>query len=127
MTLSEHLHDILVKIRDSFDVELPDPMELTHSGEMMVRGHAVTARSSAPLKELSQHEVFTVYLHSRSQEDDREVIRYFHFEGRKDFSFLNIFMSRMPDGSLRQQVEVSTRPLEMALARINRFVKHHSE
>lgn len=127
-TLSEHLHAILVKIRDSFDADVPDPAALTHSGEMEIRGHMVTARSSAPLGELMQHQTFTVYLHSKSKEETTtETIRYFHFEGRNDFSFLNIYLHKNEDGSLKQQIEVSTKPLNMVMERINRHLHQQQQ
>lgn len=123
MSLTERLHRILVKLRESFDSDLPDPATLMHSGEVMVKGHPVLVSSSAPQDELVGEEVMTVYLHAKPREDsDEEAVRYFHFEGRKELGYIYVMINRKEDGTIRQQVSVSSLPREIVMGIIDRHM-----
>lgn len=118
-TLPEHLHELLIKLRRAFDSDIPDPGELTHGGEV----EGVTVRSSVPLNELThESDEFTVYWHSKMSRG-AEIIRYFHYEKARDFTNLDVLLIREADGVLKQQIQISTRPLDIVLAKINRILK----
>ncbi len=120
MSLPEKLRYILVKLGEVFDAELPDPDELEHSGEVMIRGQAFTTRSSAPLEELANQEKFTVYLHNTGGPAAGDGhLYYFHFEGRREISAVNVSLSHV-DGSVQQSVTMSSLPREIFLQRVER-------
>ncbi len=121
MTLPERLHHILVKLRESFDTDLPDPAELEHSGELEIRGQMFTTRSSVPLDELPQAHKFTIYLHSRPADgaEGGEHLFFFHFEGRHEISSVFVKLD-VVEGNVRQNVTLSSLPREIFLQMVER-------
>lgn len=123
MALPERLHEILLKLREAFEMDLPDPASLTHSGEFERRGQMYTVRSSAPLETLANEDVYAVYTHSQSPESSEseaeapEHLRYFYFEGRGQMSAVQIQLD-MIEGGLKQLVKVSSLPRELFLQRV---------
>lgn len=118
MALSEQLHNLLVKLRDGFDAELPDPQSLPYSGQRTVKGHELTIRSSVPIESLEREQNLTVYIHQKPEGGDEEI-RYYHYEAGTELAYVYVMLSKKEDGSLRQSISVSTLPHDMALARIN--------
>lgn len=116
MSLPERLHRILVTLREAFGSNLPDPAELTHSGELTIRGEEYVTRSSVPIDDIAQQEKFTVYLHCTG---DHERVHYFHFEGRKELSSVYVRLD-MAEGGLRQSVTLSSLPREIFVQRVEK-------
>lgn len=120
MTLPERLHHILLKLREGFDIELPDPAELEHSGEIEIRGETYTTRASVPLNDFSQETKFTIYLHTRKTEGvDHEHLFYFHFEGRREISSVYVKLD-LVEGNVRQNVTLSSLPREIFVQMVER-------
>lgn len=118
MTLPEKLHHIREKLLECFDVNLPDPDQLTHSGSVTVRGQSFTTLSSVSLDDLTKGNGFTIYLHS-AEGNDNEEINYFHFEGRREISAVYIKL-KMVEGSVRQSVTFSSLPREIFVQMVER-------
>lgn len=124
-SLTERLHAIILKLRRGIDRDLPDPATLPHAGEITVRGHNVTVRSSVPLGDIGRGDVITLYLHQKPTEAEMgtglEVVRYFHFESRADLSSIYIVLTQK-DGDLRQSVNMRSLPREVAMANIETYL-----
>lgn len=117
MTLPEKLHHIRVKLLECFDLDLPDPDQLTHSGSLTVRGQSFTTLSSISLEELSRGNSFTVYLHAEGEADEK--IYYFNFDSRREVSAVQIKLEKV-EGSLRQSVQFSSLPREIFVQMVER-------